>query len=199
MLDFKCMTKYFHAQGRIVQRILRLTLAMGLHLLLGACAASTSQQAQPIVGAAAPDFVLPTLSGETLRLSELQGRVVIVNFWATWCPPCLNETPRLVRWYEQHQAEGLAVLGVDTLYQDSRDAVEAFTREQQVSYPVLLDDVGEISRQWQARQLPRSYVIDRAGMVRFVRIGELTERDFEQQVLPLLRQAAGTQPRAATR
>jgi cytochrome c biogenesis protein CcmG, thiol:disulfide interchange protein DsbE len=173
---------------RIVHWILRLALAVGLLLLIG-CAASTAQPTQPIVGAAAPDFALPALSGEPLRLSELRGRVVIVNFWASWCPPCLNETPRLVRWYEQHQSDGLAVLGVDTLYQDSREAVETFAREQQISYPVLLDDVGEISRQWQARQLPRSYVIDREGVVRFVRIGELTERDFEQQVLPLLQQS----------
>jgi cytochrome c biogenesis protein CcmG/thiol:disulfide interchange protein DsbE len=173
-------------QTHIVQRIIRLMVLVGLLALLVGCASATSQPAPPAVGAAAPDFALPTLEGGTVRLGELQGRVVIVNFWASWCPPCVNETPRLVRWHEQYQAAGLAVVGVDTLYQDSRDAVEAFTEERQVSYPVLLDDVGKISQQWQARQLPRSYVIDRDGLVRFVRIGELTERDFTEQVLPLL-------------
>lgn len=121
-----------------------------------------------------------------MRLSELRGRVVIVNFWATWCPPCENETPRLVAWYSQHQAAGLEVLGVDTLAQDSREAVEEFVATYAVPYPVPLDETGAIARQWQALQLPRSYVIDRAGVVRYVRIGELTERDFEAQVLPLL-------------
>jgi peroxiredoxin len=171
----------------IVQRIVRLLPLVGLVALLVGCAAATNQPATPAVGTAAPDFALPTLEGGTVRLSELQGRVVIVNFWASWCPPCVNETPRLVRWHEQYQADGLAVVGVDTLYQDSRDAVAAFAQERQVRYPVLLDDVGDISRQWQARQLPRSYVIDRDGVVRFVRIGELTERDFAEQVLPLLK------------
>jgi peroxiredoxin len=170
----------------IVQRIVRFTLVLGLLVVAAGCGGAMSRSTTPVVGSAAPDFVLPTLDHATVRLSDLQGRVVIINFWATWCPPCVKETPRLVQWYEQHSADGLAVIGVDTLYQDSLDAVAAFAQDKRVSYPVLLDEPGDVSRQWQARQLPRSYVIDRDGVVRFVRIGELTERDFTEQVLPLL-------------
>src|SRR3712207_503385 len=118
------MIKYFNERMSIVHRILRLMPMIGLLALLVGCAGSTAQPSQPVVGAETPDFALPALSGETLRLSELQGRVVIINFWASWCQPCVNETPRLVSWYEQHNAAGLQVIGVDTLYHDSRESVE---------------------------------------------------------------------------
>lgn len=174
-----------HTQRSLVRRPIVPRLLPLLLLLITACgprAAATT----PALGVVAPDFALPTLAGPTVRLSELRGRVVIVNFWATWCPPCEQETPRLVAWYGQHRAAGLEVLGVDKLVQDSRAAVEEFAARYAVPYPLPLDQTGDVSRQWQALQLPRSYVIDRQGVVRYVRIGELTERDFEEQVRPLL-------------
>ena len=171
----------------IVPRTFFLAVLCTMVCGLAACAPFGRQPATPAVGAAAPDFTLPRLDGGKLRLADQQGRVVIVNFWATWCGPCVSETPRLVQWYNQHQGSGLQVLGVDVLYQDSRESVVAFTRDHKVTYPVLLDEEGTVARQWRALQLPRSYVVDRQGVVRFVRIGELTEADFEQEVLPLLR------------
>lgn len=171
----------------IVHRSIR-TISLFCLLVLAAC--STSAAHSPTVGAPAPALELPQLGGGSVSLDALRGQVVVVNFWATWCPPCVEETPRLVGWHEQYADQGLAVLGVDTLYQDSRDEVEKFATEYKVSYPVLLDEEGDMSKRWEARQLPRSYVIDRDGVVRYVRIGELTDADFEAQVLPLLQDAA---------
>ena len=175
-------TEMFHSSRTIVPRIVRLLLLM-LPLLV---ACGSNAPASPALGQPAPDITLPTLAGPTVRLADLKGRVVIVNFWATWCPPCENETPRLVGWYAQHRADGLEVLGVDKLVQDSRDAVAEFVAKYNVPYAVPVDQTGDVSRQWQALQLPRSYVIDRQGVVRYVRLGELTQRDFDTQVLPLL-------------
>ncbi len=172
----------------IVRRRLRLSLLCGVILAASACAPFSARTIAPAAGAAAPDFTLPALDGRPVQLSSEQGHVVIVNFWASWCGPCAHETPRLVQWYEQHRGRGLVVLGVDSLYLDSRSSVDSFAKDNRVSYPILLDGEGSISKQWRAQQLPRSYVVDRGGVVRFMRIGELTADDLEAQVLPLLSQ-----------
>ncbi len=160
--------------------------ALVLSLLLALTACGSTAPPPVTLGTAAPPFTLPTLDDASVSLSQQQGKVVIVNFWATWCTPCVSETPRLVQWQAQHGAAGLQVLGVDTLFQDSRDAVAEFVKEYEVAYPILLDDTGAVAKQWAARQLPRSFVLDRSGLVRFIKIGELTEDDFQSEVLPLL-------------
>jgi peroxiredoxin len=173
----------------IVHRSIRLVLLWGLLAALAACSPGKDQAAPPTVGMPAPDFALATLDGGSLRLADARGQVVIVNFWASWCGPCEAETPRLVRWYAEHRAAGLLVLGVDVLHRDSRAAVEAFVEKYGVDYPVPIDEQGEVTARWRAQLLPRSYVLDREGVVRFARIGELTDDDFEQVIRPLLAQA----------
>lgn len=154
--------------------------------LLGLLAACESTPPAPALGQPAPDFRLASLTGEQVRLSDLRGHVVIVNFWASWCGPCEQETPRFVAWAQRHGDAGLRILGVNTLFQDSRAAVEEFARRYAVGYPILLDESGAVARQWVVQFLPRSYVLDRAGVVRFVKQGELTDEDFAAEVQPLL-------------
>lgn len=174
----------------IVHRLIRAVLVGGMLVVLAACASDQAQNAPPAVGAPAPDFILPTLGGDSLRLADTRGQVVIVNFWASWCEPCVAETPRLVEWYAQHRDAGLLILGVNVLQRDSRADVEAFATQYGVDYPLPLDEPGDVSARWRAQQLPRSYVLDREGIVRFARIGEMTDDDFEKAVRPLLATAA---------
>jgi peroxiredoxin len=167
-----------------------------LALVLAACSSTPNAaapatgspgSAAPAPGAPAPPLVLPTLDGSTtVRLDELRGKVVLVNFWASWCEPCTREMPQFERWHEQYKDAGLVVLGVNTLYQNDRAAVEQFLHDNNITYPIVVDEDGDTTHRWLVPQLPRSYVVDRDGTVRFVKIGEFTERDFSEQVLPLL-------------
>jgi len=169
----------------MVQKLVRLFSLLCIAVLCVACAG----QASPVPGAAAPSLALPTLAGDTVRLDDFAGKVVLINFWASWCEPCVREMPRLQQWYEQYGDDGLVVLGVNTLYQDSRTEMEAFVQQFEITYPMLLDAEGEQSRRWLAQPLPRSYVVDRQGVVRWTRLGEVTEESFEENIAPLLREA----------
>jgi peroxiredoxin len=125
---------------------------------------------------AAPDFLLSQLDGETLRLSDLQGHPVIVNFWATWCPTCRAETPDLIDLYEKHQADGLILLGVDL--RESEGAVASFVKDFGISFPVVFDRTGEVASTWRIggpnQGVPSTYFIDRDGVVRKVVFGQVT-------------------------
>ncbi|HLF71736.1 MAG TPA: TlpA disulfide reductase family protein [Dehalococcoidia bacterium] len=137
---------------------------------------TTGQSPSPTTGRAAPDFLLRTLDGETVRLSDLQGRPVLVNFWASWCAPCRQEMPDIIDAYEAHSAEGFVVVGVNLREADSR--VQVFVDDYGVPFPVGLDRNGEVARTWRiggpTQGLPSSYFIDRQGIVRKVVYGTVT-------------------------
>lgn len=114
-------------------------------------------------GSTAPDFALPRLSGEEVRLSSLRGRVVLVNFWATWCKPCEEEMPAMERLYRALEPEGLELLAVSV--DDTRDVVEAFQAEQDLSFPILLDPDQRVSRLYQTFRYPETLLVDREGVV----------------------------------
>jgi DsbE subfamily thiol:disulfide oxidoreductase len=150
---------------------------------------ATTAATSPTIGSPAPPLALPTLDGmQTVDLETQRGNVVLLNFWASWCEPCKREMPALQQWHAQHAEQGLAAIGVDTLYQDDRAAAEAFVATNGITYPILADEAGDTSRQWLIQGLPRTYVIDRDGVVRALKLGEFTQADFDAHVVPLLRE-----------
>lgn len=123
-----------------------------------ALAATTAAE----VGSLAPDFTLTTLDGEDLTLSDLRGRPVVVNFWATWCPPCRAEIPALDQAGRELGGD-VVILGVDV--QEDPAAVAAFAAEIGMRYPVALDETAAVARAYRVRAFPTTYFIDSRGVV----------------------------------
>lgn len=132
----------------------------------------SDQVSSPRVGFLAPDFTLDLLGSEGMvTLSELRGKVVLVNVWASWCPPCRAEMPAIDSVYQEYEPQGLEVLAVNTTYQDNLVDAEAFAQNLGLTFPVLLDRTGEISQLYLLRGLPSSYFIDREGIICHVVVG----------------------------
>lgn len=132
---------------------------------------SNLAEAAPQAGFAAPDFTLNTPAGETYTLSELKGKAVLVNLWATWCPPCRAEMPAIQKIYDEYKDQGFIVLAIDMTAQDNPLNIAPFVKEFSLTFPILLDETGEIGRAYQLRSLPSSYFIDRNGIISEVVIG----------------------------
>ena len=150
-------------------------------LLLVARVVSLAQSPQP-----APPVILKDLRGRTVRLADFKGKVVLLNFWATWCPPCRAEIPELIKWQRQYRSEGLQVIGV-TYPPTNRRRVERFTRTLKVNYPILLGSKETKALFHAGETLPFSVVIDRNGNVSESIEGILLVEEFEEKVKPILR------------
>jgi cytochrome c biogenesis protein CcmG/thiol:disulfide interchange protein DsbE len=137
----------------------------------------------------APAFALTTLAGERVVSDSLRGKVVLVNFWATWCPPCRIEMPGFQQVYERHHAQGLEVLGVSTDALGGRHVAD-FLAERGVTYPVAMAS-GGISRDFGGiTTLPTSFLIDREGRIRHQVRGYFSEVALERAVVRLLAEPA---------
>jgi len=142
----------------------------------------------PAANALAPDFTLRGADGRNVRLDELRGQVVLVNFWATWCGPCREEMPRLETLYEKYRKSGFVLLGVNV--DDDPHAAMAVAQKLNVSFPVLLDTEKKVSKLYDLNTMPSTVVIDRDGKMRFLHRGYRagTEADYEQQIRGLLKE-----------
>lgn len=125
----------------------------------------------PAQGFLAPDFELKTTTGETIKLSELRGQAVLVNLWATWCPPCRAEMPAIEKVYNEYKEEGFVVLAVNMTYQDTYSNITPFIDEYNLTFPILLDEINSVGSAYQLRSLPSSFFIDREGIINEVVIG----------------------------
>ncbi|QKY71400.1 redoxin domain-containing protein [Lentibacillus sp. CBA3610] len=123
------------------------------------------------VGQIAPDFTLETLEGETVQLSDYRGQRVIVNFWATWCPPCRAEIPDFQKLYENKDVEILAVDLTET--ETSIEDVRAFVKEYDMTFPVPMDENSDVSETYQVMAYPTSYMIDSSGHIQYVAMGAM--------------------------
>ena len=117
----------------------------------------------------APDFTLKDLEGEEWSLSELKGKVVVINFWATWCPPCRAEMPMIQTVYREYREQGLEVLSIDV--RESEKTVRKFIEENGVDFPILMDEEGEVSELYNISAFPTTFVIDTRGVVKKVYVG----------------------------
>ena len=130
-----------------------------------------AKSSAPQAGFIAPDFTLNTPSGEPYNLSELKGRAILVNFWATWCPPCRAEMQTIEKIYLEYKVQGFIVLAINTTYQDDPFLIIPFTTGRNLTFPILLDETGEVANAYQLHSLPSSFFIDRTGKIRKVAIG----------------------------
>ena len=169
-------------------RMIRSLVAAALASSLALAVVTPAAAATPPTSALAPDFTLRGADGRNVRLDELRGQVVLVNFWATWCGPCREEMPRLDTLYQKYRKSGFVLLGVN-VDDDPRTAL-ATAAKLNVSFPVLLDTDKKVSKLYDLNTMPSTVVIDRDGKMRFLTRGfhAGTERDYEQQIRGLLKE-----------
>jgi peroxiredoxin len=160
------------------------TLLFSLALMILTIAQSTASGDSPSTLHAvadrpvAPEFALADMDGVMHRLSDYRGQVVIVNFWATWCPPCREEMPSMQRAWEQIQGEDMVILAIDV--GEDEDTIFTFTADYPVEFPLLLDLDSRVIQEWPVRGLPTTFIVDPQGRIAYRAIGT---RDWEDPAL----------------
>ena len=157
--------------------------------MLALAATTLLATAAPLAPTApAPDFTLRTLDGQKLRLGEQRGRVVLVNFWATWCGPCRQEMPHLNKLYEKYKSSGFVLLGVNV--DDDTAQAAGVASKLGVTFPVLPDADKRVSRQYDLSAMPSTVLIDRDGKVRYLHRGYQSgyEDTYDKQIRELLKE-----------
>jgi len=148
----------------------------------------SDEGAPPEVGQQLPQFDAELLSGGTLQLEAYEGRPLVINFWGTFCPPCVEETPALQRLYEKYQDQGVELIGIN-LGEQPIVRIEQFVNRFDVTYPIVLDPELRIRDKYGVRSYPTTFFIDRTGTIQEIKVGGMTEGFIESRILMLLKQA----------
>lgn len=150
--------------------------------------ADQSSLSVPYIGFLAPDLEVTTLTGQQARLSDFRGAPVLLNFWATWCPPCRAEMPAFQQIFNDYQEAGLVVLAVNATHLDSLPEVKNFLQEYKLTLPVFLDTNGSASSLYQVRAMPTTFFIGRDGKINDIEFGgPLSEATIRLKVEELLK------------
>jgi thiol-disulfide isomerase/thioredoxin len=143
-------------------------------------AQAPSRRGDPLLGRAAADFSLPDLSGRAYQLASLRGKVVVLDFWASWCGPCRRSMPQIEALHREFARKGLVVLGVNS---EDPAAASKYLREKGYSFPTLMDKTGTVGNQFNVKGIPTSVVIDRTGKVSAYLVGAGTEDRLRTAVI----------------
>ncbi len=167
------------------------TILNSLSRLLMACLVSlmcVSLAGAAAVKGPAPNFTLKSMSGKNLKLSEMTGNVVLINFWASWCGPCREEMPLLNALHKKYAPLGFTVLGVNV--EEQLDGARGFLSNVPVDFPILLDNKNKVSKQYKVIAMPTTVVVDRDGNMRYLHEGYKPgdEKKYRQMVKKLVRE-----------
>ena len=138
----------------------------------------------------APGLELKDVTGKTVRLSDFAGKVVVLNFWATWCPPCRKEIPGFMELQKEYGPKGVQFVGV-ALDEEGLAKVKPYVEKNPFNYPVLIGDAKGVARYGEMNAIPVTYIIDRKGLIRFSRVGMVDKSVLLEKINPLLAEGSG--------
>lgn len=151
-------------------------------------ASTNTDQGQPLTiglekGNLAPDFELQSVNGKPMKLSSFRGKKVIVNFWASWCPPCRLEMPEMEKYYTKNKNTGIEILTVNlTTAEKSQASVTSFLEAYGITFPVLLDKNGDAARLYNVSSIPASFILDSQGVIREKIVGPMTYESMQEML-----------------
>ena len=158
-------------------------VALGCLLVVAAC--KPRESARPSQGRA-PEWKLKDLEGKDVSFADFKGKVVVVDFWATWCPPCRAEIPGYIEMQKKYGKDGFVIVGI-SMDEKGPEHVKKFVEQQGINYPVVMGDDGIESAFGGVEAIPTTFLIDRAGNIRDRKVGAVEKTEYEQRILSVLK------------